>query len=249
MFGALFVILLGTIVLPPPGPATGEQLYATHCASCHGARMDGSDQAPTLHGVGRAAVDFWMRTGRMPAPVPWIESGQRDERSGQRLPSDQIVAIETYLAPIAGKPDIPIVIANGDLNRGRALFTANCAQCHGLSGAGGAIGGSNWAPDLHHAPITQVAEAIRTGPGQMPRFSEAQLTQSDLNDVASYVMSFRLEGSALPLRSGGPIPEGALGWVAIIVLIIFVFVYWRSDTPPPGRQDAVRPDAPAKIRR
>ena len=155
------LFMLGTIVLVPESP--GGQLYITHCATCHGSQMSGSSVAPSLRNVGVAAVDFWMRTGRMPAAVPGIEVGHRDQRNGQALPTEQIEAIETYLAPIAGSPAIPDVVTNGDAQRGQTLFAQNCEHCHGVRGDGGAIGGSDWAPDLHHAAITQVAEAIRIG--------------------------------------------------------------------------------------
>lgn len=235
---------LTLLLAAAPPPELGAQLYGTACATCHGADMSGSANAPSLHGVGMAALDFYLTTGRMPAAVPWLQVGHR----GAQLGPGEIAAIEHYLAPTVGGPGVPLVLANGDLPHGRDLYARNCQQCHASDGGGGDIGGLNWVPDLHQATITEVAEAIRVGPGQMPHFGEQQLTQSDLNDVASYVMSFRnAEPSQVPpFRSSGPVPEGAIGWMAIIILVIFVFSFWRSDTPASRRAEASRDETPVK---
>src|SRR5258708_5815584 len=47
--------------------AEGQELFAVTCASCHGGVAQGTSLAPSLIGVGAAAVDFQMSTGRMPA--------------------------------------------------------------------------------------------------------------------------------------------------------------------------------------
>ena len=44
--------------------AAGEKLFNANCASCHGVGAAGSDAAPSLIGVGAAAVDFQVGTGR-----------------------------------------------------------------------------------------------------------------------------------------------------------------------------------------
>jgi ubiquinol-cytochrome c reductase cytochrome c subunit len=70
----------------PGGPspqtiAQGKQLFTETCSSCHGNAAQGTSLAPSLVGVGAAAVDFQVSTGRMPAkdigpemarkPVTW----------------------------------------------------------------------------------------------------------------------------------------------------------------------------------
>ncbi len=232
--------------LPGVPTSSGGQVYATRCASCHGARAWGGDGGPSLRGIGAAALDFYVSTGRMPAAVPALEVGDRDERNGQRLSQSDIRALEAYLAPVvAGGPPIPAVVANGDLAHGRALFAESCQHCHTFNGSGGAIGESDWAPSLLRTPIDQVAEAIRIGPGQMPPFGERQLSASDLDDVASYVVRLGADAQpkdAPPFRSAGPVPEGAVGYLAIVALIAFVFTYWRVDTPRRKREEAAHPD-------
>jgi ubiquinol-cytochrome c reductase cytochrome c subunit len=240
---ALPLLLAAMLGAPAPG---GALLYATYCASCHGAQAFGTADGPSLRNAGLAVVDFSLMTGRMPAAAPWVEVAHRDARSGQGLPLDEIRALETYLAPIvAGGPPLPVVAAGGNLAHGRAIYELDCQQCHALRGVGGSIGGSDWAPSLERATINDVADAIRAGPEQMPRFGPHQLTQSDLDDVASYVMQMEAANLTVappPYASTGPIPEGAAGYVAIIVLVVFVFAFWRTDTPPRQREEAVRHD-------
>jgi ubiquinol-cytochrome c reductase cytochrome c subunit len=229
----------------PPAAPDGARLYLTHCAACHAPQAWGSADGPSLRGIGSARLDFYLITGRMPAAAPWVQIGDRDERIGQRLPLADIRAIERYLAPtVAGGPAIPLVAANGDVERGRHLYQLNCEHCHAAEGIGGDLGKLDWVPSLRGEPINVVADAVRAGPGEMPRFSEHQLSQTELDDVASYVVSLAAapHDGAPPFRSTGPVPEGAAGYLAIIALVAFVFTFWRVDTPARKREEAVRRD-------
>jgi ubiquinol-cytochrome c reductase cytochrome c subunit len=44
----------------------GGKLFAANCATCHGMGASGTKDGPSLVGVGAAAVDFQVGTGRMP---------------------------------------------------------------------------------------------------------------------------------------------------------------------------------------
>src|SRR3954466_9345642 len=49
-----------------PAVDQGRKLFQSlSCASCHGLNGEGGKRAPSLIGVGAAAVDFQMGTGRM----------------------------------------------------------------------------------------------------------------------------------------------------------------------------------------
>lgn len=238
-----FVLPLILATVSPP-VSRGATLYVTACASCHAAQKSGGPDGPSLRGVGPAVLDFYLITGRMPAAVPWLQVGQRDERSGQELSPADIRTLEAYLAPtVAGGPAIPLVNSAGNAGHGRTLYAINCEQCHAIGGVGGDLGGVTWVPALNRASINVVADAIRTGPGEMPRFSDRQLDQGNLDDLASYVMQLQADsGSGPPFRSTGPVPEGAVAYLAMIALVAFVFTFWRSDTPPRRREEAVRRD-------
>lgn len=229
MLWLVLPVLLAAVA--PPSSSRGAQIYATACSSCHGAQQWGGADAPSLHGVGMASLDFQLTTGRMPAAAPWLEVEQRDERSGQALPLADVRALEAYLAPVVqGGPALPVVTAGGNLEHGRSLYELNCQACHAVGGNGGDLGGIDWAPSLHRASISVVADAIRAGPDQMPRFGPHQLDQRDLNDVASFVMQMQNPPAAPPpFRSTGPVPEGAVGYLGVIALVAFVFTFWRVE--------------------
>jgi ubiquinol-cytochrome c reductase cytochrome c subunit len=51
----------------PTSIEAGKRLFITNCSSCHGLTGEGTSDGPSLIGVGAAAVDFQVGTGRMPA--------------------------------------------------------------------------------------------------------------------------------------------------------------------------------------
>jgi ubiquinol-cytochrome c reductase cytochrome c subunit len=229
---SIVAAILATVLaqLPADTPSgSGRAVYVQYCSSCHGVDLRGGTNAPTLRGVGAATADFFVSTGRMPAAVPWLEIGH----SGQLpyLTPQQQDAVVRYVASASPGPPIPIVAASGDAVRGRTLFEQNCMHCHGVDAAGGAIGRGDWAPSLDRATITQVAEAIRIGPGQMPRFGPHQIDAASLDDIATYITKQRETAgfSGLPLRSGGAVPEGLYGWLAAGSLAFFAFAFWSGD--------------------
>jgi ubiquinol-cytochrome c reductase cytochrome c subunit len=225
---------------PEADIVAGKLAYQTRCASCHGSDLRGGVNAPTLRGVGAADLDFWMVTGRMPAAVPWIEVGHRGLQISQR----ETRTIEAYVTSVApGGPPIPQVATGGDLAHGRALFTQNCQQCHGVEGNGAVIGDGAWAPSLGAASSTQVAEAIRVGPGNMPKFAPRQLDDPALGDIATYVSSLDTSAAtnSFPLSSGGPVPEGLYGWLAVGILTLLAYAFSK-----PARKRSVHGSPPGE---
>jgi ubiquinol-cytochrome c reductase cytochrome c subunit len=200
--------------------AEGRQLYVEGCSSCHGMDARGVDsQGPSLVGVGAASADFYLRTGRMPLAQP----GNEPQRSEPAYPEEQIEALVAYIGSLGG-PSIPAVDpAAGSVSRGAELFTSSCAGCHSITGEGGVVVGG-FAPELHEATPTEVAEAVRVGPYLMPSFDRNQLSDQDLNSIARYVE----EGVQDPDDRGGwgighlgPVPEGLVAWaIALVVLLI-----------------------------
>jgi len=56
----------------------GHKLFLANCASCHGKNAEGSQNAPTLIGVGAASVDFQVGSGRMPAQASGAQIPTKD---------------------------------------------------------------------------------------------------------------------------------------------------------------------------
>jgi ubiquinol-cytochrome c reductase cytochrome c subunit len=189
----------------------GAELYARHCAACHGTEGEGVDErGPALLADGRAAVDFVLRTGRMPLAAPNLQP----RRSRVSFTEEQIEALVDYAGAFGTGPDVPAVDATGgDLSNGGALYRLNCAACHVASGSGAAIGGGWEAPSLMSSSPTDVGEAILVGPGAMPVFGS--FSSRDIDDVAAYIGDLQARDSTSPeeLGGSGPVGEGLAAWL------------------------------------
>jgi ubiquinol-cytochrome c reductase cytochrome c subunit len=201
----------------------GQSLYQIHCSSCHGANLEGSVSAPNLRDVSTDAVELYLTTGRMPAIVP---SEQNQHRTPIFSPAQIDALVAFVMSRSHGSTVLPLVDNTGNLARGRALFIANCSACHGATAQGGSVGYGWIAPSLNRATVTQVAQAIRIGPGVMPRFDEHTLSDGDVNDIVRYVNVLQTNvpnAGGLPLGGLGAVAEGLVAWVlgmgTLIVII------------------------------
>ena len=198
--------------------ADGERLYVQHCASCHGPTGGGTAYGPSLEQAGPAALDFYMRTGRMPLSAP----GEPQYRQEPVLTPDQIAAIVAYADDFGEGPDVPqVTTAGADLHRGWELYINDCAACHSTSGAGGSVGGGQFAPSLQDVDAVTVAEAVTIGPGVMPAFP---IEGEDLDALAAYVefLGHAPAPGGLPLAGVGPVPEGFVAVFVGLGLLIVV---------------------------
>jgi ubiquinol-cytochrome c reductase cytochrome c subunit len=227
----LVLVIGGQIVWsfrPSPGQAlsqTAEQgraLYEAGCSTCHGLQAEGTVNGPSLEGSGSAAVSFMLTTGRMPLAAP----GDQPMRQEPAFDDEQIDALVAYLAEIApGGPAIPDVdTSKGSLSDGAALFLNNCSGCHAAAGVGDSVGGGQIAPNLMPASATQIGEAVRVGPGLMPRFDEENLSEQDLNSIAAYLHWLRDNGDEGGLQLGrvGAVAEGLVAFVVGLGLLFLV---------------------------
>lgn len=248
-FAAMLVIaVVGLLLLGDTQPVRGapsdaqlaEQgaaLFATSCASCHGANGQGTEFGPSLGGVGAAAADFQLRTGRMPLTEgPTAQA----KRKPPAFDDERIRQLVAYVASLGNGPPIPQVSVDESLvSRGQQLFVANCAPCHGATANGGAVGGGALAPALDLATPVQVAEAMISGPGQMPPFT---FGARDASAVATYVDYLQRSGSPGGFSIGGigPVPEGFVGWVlGMGLMLLIVVLVGRSWTAKGGDEDHV----------
>ena len=106
---------------------------------------------------------------------------------------------------------------------GREIFAANCAPCHGATGAGAALTNGWIAPPLYDSTAAQVAEAVRVGPGLMPVFPGQVLDDRQVDDLAAYVQRLRgerLDRGGNPLGRLGPLAEGLVAWLAALGLLV-----------------------------
>jgi ubiquinol-cytochrome c reductase cytochrome c subunit len=220
---------------------TGKDLFDATCSSCHGLDAQGTTQAPSLIGAGAAAVDFQMSTGRMPAK----EVGAQEDQKPVTFSAQQIYEIADYVASLGGGPAIPdaqqVSTAGANTALGEELFSANCAQCHGFAGAGGALTYGKFAPPLTAATPTQVYEAMLTGPEAMPVFADGAVSPSAKRDIIAYIEDTKVEPNpgGFSLGRTGPVTEGLvifLGGMGFLVIIALWITAKRRDPRPTGTE-------------
>lgn len=222
LMGALYAVLSpATQVSADTGMsaqvAEGKALFQVTCSSCHGLNGEGSSQGPSLVGVGAAAVDFQMSTGRMPMAKP----GAQAPGKVVQYTAQEISNIAAFVQTLGPGPEIPkssaydtSSLTDEDIARGGELFRTNCSACHQASANGGALPNGKYAPALHGVEPIQIYEAMRTGPQQMPVFSAGAIPDEDVASIIGYLKNLEEQPSAgFSLGGLGPVTEGFAGWV------------------------------------
>jgi ubiquinol-cytochrome c reductase cytochrome c subunit len=155
--------------------------------------------------------------------MPLDDPDEQPLRTKPAYPRSDINALVAYIGSLGG-PAIPKVDpSQGDLSAGFEAFRTNCAGCHQVVARGGIVPGAI-APALQDATPTQIAEAVRTGPYVMPRFSERQIDQGTLDSIVRYVRSTRNPDNRGGWGIGniGPIPEGMIAWLLAGAVLLLV---------------------------
>jgi ubiquinol-cytochrome c reductase cytochrome c subunit len=212
----------------------GEQLYDTSCITCHGANLQGvPDRGPSLIGTGEAAVYFQVSTGRMPAMRGEAQAPRKDPI----FDPHQIDALGAFIQANGGGPVVPRddkgaieqdgLMKGSDVARGGDLFRLNCASCHNFTGKGGALSSGKFAPDLSPAEPAQIYTAMLTGPQNMPKFGDRQLSPEEKRDIVAYVhqASNTPDPGGYGLGGFGPSSEGMAAWIIGMVAVIGIAMW------------------------
>lgn len=186
----------------------GQSLFAANCATCHGVNGQGTEGSPGLYGIGADAIDFQVSTGRMPP------GAQKPVKFTQQQ-IDALAAYVTSLAPDAeapgpAGPDEKYLKGDGDAAVGAELFRINCAACHNVAGAGGALTQGKSAPQIADVSALGVYQAMLSGPQDMPIFSDTNLTPLQKADIIT-ALKYNKENPSpggFDLGSLGPFAEG-----------------------------------------
>jgi len=204
------------------------------CASCHGTGGQGTSDGPSLVGVGAAAVDFQVGTGRMPAQQPGAQVPKKKVVYTQ-AEIDQLAA---YISSLGAGPSIPTKAEYGpdgaDIAKGGELFRTNCAQCHNFTGKGGALTHGKFAPDLEGVSPKHIYEAMQTGPQNMPSFPDTTLSEQNKKDIIAYLNAVNGDDTESPggleLGGLGPVSEGLFAWIFGLGALIAVAVWVAART-------------------
>ncbi|MGX1597349.1 cytochrome bc1 complex diheme cytochrome c subunit [Dietzia maris] len=244
--GLLGAGAIATAVVPEPQVATAQQdqaaliaegksIYDVACITCHGQNLQGvEDRGPSLVGVGAGSTYFQVHSGRMPA----ADNEAQAERKKPRYSEHQIIALAAYVDVHGGGPGI---ITNPDgtiaqeslrgasgesrseeIARGSELFRLNCASCHNFTGRGGALSAGKYAPVLDPANEQEIYQAMLTGPQNMPKFSDRQLTPDEKKDIIAFIKDAdsKVSPGGYGLGGLGPVTEGVAMWLVGIVALI-----------------------------
>lgn len=209
----------------------GSKLFAANCATCHGANMEGTQAGPSLIGVGASSVDFQVGTGRMPLAM----QGPQGMRKPPQFTKEQTEALAAYVASLSPGPGIPTeeeVKAEGDARNGSELFRINCAMCHNVAGAGGALTEGKFAPALTGVENKYIYEAMTTGPQNMPVFNDHNITPEEKRDIITYLKYLQDNPSpgGYELGSLGPVAEGLFLWIFGIGAVVGLTVWLTAKS-------------------
>jgi len=212
----------------------GKKLYAVGCASCHGSGGQGTTDGPSLVGVGAAAVDFQVGTGRMPAQQPGAQVPRKKPiyNDAQR---EQLAAYVASLGPGPSVPDKSQYSSDGaNIGKGGELFRTNCAQCHNFTGKGGALTNGKFAPTLEGVDPKHIYEAMETGPQNMPSFGDGSLSKQNKKDIIAYLGAVNGDESESPggldLGGLGPVSEGLFGYIFGLGALVAVAIWVAART-------------------
>lgn len=208
----------------------GKAIFLRGCSSCHGLHAEGGAVAPSLIGVGSAAVDFQVGTGRMPL----ADNSQQAIQKRPLYNPQETAALAAFVASLAPGPatvDNESLTASaerdGNAAAGGQLFRTNCAMCHNFAGQGGALTNGKYAPSLMGVAAKYVYEAMVTGPQSMPKFTNTSITPQQKLDIINWLQSANHEQNqgGASLGRVGPVTEGLLGWILGLGLLIGAAVW------------------------
>jgi ubiquinol-cytochrome c reductase cytochrome c subunit len=224
---------------------SGRKLFLVGCSFCHGQNgqgvktLDGNQLGPSLVGVGGAAVDFQVGTGRMPAAQPGAQIPQKEVT----YTPQEIADLAAYVASLGPGPAIPsakdysidglsTAQRQQAVVQGGLIFRTNCTACHNFEGAGGAMPRGGYAPKILGVDPRYVYEAMLTGPQAMDNFSNGNLSPTEKRDIIAYLQSLQNspDYGGFGLGGIGPVSEGLFAWLVGIGSLVGVATWIAAHT-------------------
>ena len=207
-FFFLFILAFSLNVNSAPH---GDELYTTHCSSCHG-----------IDGKGGVGVPIALPSFLNSVSNEYLKKTIRHGRPGRIMPafnglSDaQVGAIVNHVRGWSDKPVLveDTTVIKGNSKNGKKLFANFCSQCHGAEGIGGKGTGVTFsrkrdlpiiAPALNNsgflaaASDVMIRDTITLGREGTPMTSMlvAGLSEKDIDDIVSYIRSFEKTAAEL----------------------------------------------------
>ncbi|MFD2032295.1 cytochrome-c oxidase, cbb3-type subunit III [Ancylobacter dichloromethanicus] len=183
--------------------AQGRAAFGDNCAPCHGAGAAGSRGYPNLND------DDWMWGGSLEQVQQTIQHGIRstdaDAHVGDMpafgrdamLTRPEIVAAADYVRSLSNLP-VPAGVTT-DLAKGKEVFEANCAACHGADGKGNIELGAPNLTDaiwLYGSDRDSVIATITNGRGGIMPAWAGRLDPTTIKALTVYVHALGAGDSA-----------------------------------------------------
>ncbi len=170
--------------------ADGGAIYSSKCAGCHGADAAGTGLGPSLRvsTLSLSEINTLLTSGSMAG----FASG---------LTSEQIDALSSYVKDAQDPAATTTTTTAPATVSGSALYSSQCASCHGASGQGG-VGPSLQASTMS---LSQTLAIVRNGGGAMPGFSSS-LNNAQIDAVSRYsrnLQSSTATTTTLAAEAGG----------------------------------------------
>jgi cytochrome c oxidase cbb3-type subunit 3 len=173
--------------------AAGAAVFAINCAPCHGAGAQGSKGYPNLNG------DRWLWGGTLEQIQQTITHGARWDTDSEThmslmpafgrdglLKREEVLAVADFVRSLSGSPAEP----GADLAKGKEVFAANCAICHGPEGKGNQeVGAPNLTGQiwLYGSDRAAIIERVTNGGGGVMPAWGAKLDATTIKALTVYV--------------------------------------------------------------
>lgn len=211
--------------------AAGDKLFQGNCATCHGQNGEGvKNTGPSLIGVGAAAVDFQVATGRMPLPAPDVQAVRNMDNV--KFNAEEITQLAAFVDSLGPGPAVPdeewLDLEGADIAAGGAAYRTNCAMCHNASGTGGALTRGKFAPTLMNVEPAHIYEAMVTGPQSMPVFNDQNLTPQEKENIIAFLKFVEDGGNShggAGIGNYGPAGDALFVWTLGIGTMIAAAVW------------------------
>ena len=172
----------------PEALATGQRLFASNCALCHGSTASGSLGFPNL------TDNDWLYGGSPEAIKHTLTYGRNGAMPANGLKPDlndaQRADIASHVLSLSGRD------GSGDAANGKALFAQACAACHSADGSGNQMVGAPNLTDniwLYGGSQKQIEFTIENGrAGVMPAWNKV-LGEDKVHVLSGYVYSLSLD--------------------------------------------------------